>query len=176
MRNPRWQPNRPKEIRKNRCVRRASARRTPIVRKSEAHSARKLNDARQIVLAVTWPNWEPQPSGGLNCVRLNKLKNSPRNSNANRLIRAKLRVLEGGKVEVLLSVGTYVRLGTRIGAIPIVVRIAGCEYRSVVPLSDFWVFEPPSRCDGAVLVGRAQPVSGMPELLSAPGQPPTIIG
>ena len=30
---------------------RASARRTHILRKSEAHSARKLNDARQIVTA-----------------------------------------------------------------------------------------------------------------------------
>src|SRR6202035_835071 len=42
--------------------------------------------------------------------------------------------------------------------------------------SSFWFLEPPSRCDGAVLVGRAQPTSGIPELLSAPGQPPTIIG
>ncbi len=30
-------------------------------------------------------------------------------------------------------------------------------------LASFWSLEPPSRCDGAVLVGRAQPTSGIPD-------------
>src|SRR5262249_44395784 len=36
--------------------------------------------------------------------------------------------------------------------------------------------EPDVRWDKAVLVGRAQGVFGMPELLNAPGQPPMMIG
>ena len=39
------------------------------------------------------------------------------------------------------------------------------------------LFEMPEvRCAGPVLVGRAQPTLGMPELLSAPGHPPMMIG
>ena len=54
--------------------------------------------------------------------------------------RPKLSVLKGREVEVLLPIATYIRLGTRIRAIAIVVRGAGREYGSVVPLIELLLF------------------------------------
>jgi hypothetical protein len=118
---------------------RASARRTHIVRKSEAHSPRKLNHARQIVLAGHLAKLGTPALWRIKLRPIEQIEELTPELKCESTIRAKLRVFEGGKVEVLLSVASYVRLGTRIGAIPIVVRSAGREYRSVVPLFDFLV-------------------------------------
>ena len=107
---------------------RASARRTHIVRKSEAHSSRKLNHARQIVLAGNLAKLGAPALWRIKLRPIELIEELTPELKCESTIRAKLDVFEGGKVEVLLSVATYVRLDTRIGAIPIVVRSAGYEY------------------------------------------------
>src|SRR3974390_3858121 len=103
------------------------------MKKSEGESPCKLNDSRQIVL----PGHRARVGApGLWRIKLGAIEQVEELTpelEAISTIGPKLRVLEGGKVKVLLSVVTYVRLGTRIGAETIVRRIAGSEYRSVEP-------------------------------------------
>ena len=98
------------------------ARPDTIVRKSEGYSPGKLNDARQIVLAGHLAKLRAPALWRIKLRSVEQVEELTPELEAKSTIRAKLRVLEGGKVKVLLSVGTYVRLGTRIGAITVVVR------------------------------------------------------
>src|SRR5580692_5751817 len=119
---------------------RASARPDINVKKSEGDSPRKLNHARQIVLAAHLA-YSAAPAGRRIKLRsVEQVEEFTSELEAESTIRTELRVLERGEVKVLLSVVAYVGLGTRIGSITEVIGGTGGEYRGVVPLVQFLVF------------------------------------
>src|SRR3954453_11921848 len=81
---------------------------------SEGHSPGKLNDTGQIVLPGHLAKLPAPSLWRIELCSVEQVEELTPELKAISTIRAKLRVFKGGKVEVLLSVGTDVRLGPRI--------------------------------------------------------------
>lgn len=110
------------------------------VSESECYAPGKLHHAWQIVLAGHLA-YVGAPAGRRTKLRsVEQVEELTSEFKAESAIRAELGVLESGEVEVLLSVGTYVWLSTRIRTIAKVIWVAGGEHRSVVPLAQFRIF------------------------------------
>src|SRR5579862_3523861 len=116
---------------------RAEARPGTSGEKLESYSPSELNDTGQIVLAAHLAD-RAAPSGWRIKLRsVEQVEELTSELEPESTVRTELRVLEGREVKVLLPVGAYVGLGTRIGAIAVVIGGTGGEYRSVVPLLNF---------------------------------------
>ena len=103
---------------------------------SERDPPRKLNDARQIVLAAHLAYGAAPASRRIELRSVEQVEELTPELEAKSFTRPKLRVLEGSEIKVLLPVGANVGLVTRIGAVTEVIGGAGSEYRSVVPFQD----------------------------------------
>ena len=107
---------------------------------SEGYSPGKLNNAREIVLTGDLAELGTPTLRWIELRSIEQVEELTSELKAISTIRAELRVFEGGKVKVLLSVSAYVWLRTRICAITVIRRVAGSEYCSVVPHGELLVF------------------------------------
>ena len=92
----------------------------------EGYPQRKLNQAWEVVLARYPPKARTSAAAGIRRIELGVIEAVEElcpELGAESLIRTKLRILEDGEVEVLYSVAAYVRLGTRIVAVAVIVTL-----------------------------------------------------